>query len=167
MISQVGQAFVEVITGSLGGAQIGQAYLEVLVQNSTPSIDAATGQAFIEVLAQNSTPHVFSQLGQAFVEVVARMSQPPTSRLRMGAFTVVAPDVITTENKVWLRWSDDRGCSWGNPVDQTLGDVGQFDTDVTWYRLGQSRDRVFEISWTAPQPESLMGLYIVFTYARS
>jgi len=62
--------------------------------------------------------------------------------------------------KVSLRWSDTRGATWGSPITQSLGAVGQFATTVTWHRLGMARDRVFELSWSVPAAVALNGAFI-------
>jgi hypothetical protein len=61
---------------------------------------------------------------------------------------------------VSLRWSDDRGASFGDPVLMPLGAGGQYDTSVQWWGLGAARDRVFEISWSAPVKTALNGAWI-------
>jgi hypothetical protein len=59
-----------------------------------------------------------------------------------------------------LRWSDDRGVSFGNVVQQSLGLTGQYKTIPSWNRLGFARDRVFELSWTAAAATALNGAFI-------
>lgn len=59
-----------------------------------------------------------------------------------------------------LRWSDDRGASWGSAVEQSLGSGGQYLTSIKWNRLGMARDRVFELSWSAATKTALNGAYI-------
>jgi len=59
-----------------------------------------------------------------------------------------------------LRWSDTRGASWGNPVMQSLGGTGEYYTVTSWSRLGMARDRVFELSWSAPVKTALNGAFI-------
>lgn len=61
---------------------------------------------------------------------------------------------------VELRWSDDRGVSYGNPIEQPLGQVGQTQTMLQWQRLGMARDRVFELAWSAPVMTALNGAFI-------
>jgi hypothetical protein len=61
---------------------------------------------------------------------------------------------------VYLRWSDDRGQSYGNPVGQTMGSEGQYLTSISWWRLGMARDRVFELSWSEPVKTALSGAFI-------
>ena len=59
-----------------------------------------------------------------------------------------------------LRWSDDRGVSFGNGVQQSLGRTGAYRTTPSWNRLGFARDRVFELSWTAACASALNGAYV-------
>ena len=59
-----------------------------------------------------------------------------------------------------LRWSDDRGRSYGNPVVQTMGNQGDYLTQVNWSRLGIARDRVFELSWSSPVKTALNGAWL-------
>lgn len=61
---------------------------------------------------------------------------------------------------VALRWSDTRGASWGSKVEQSMGSAGQYLTSIQWSRLGLARDRVFELSWSAPTPTALNGAFI-------
>lgn len=58
-----------------------------------------------------------------------------------------------------LRWSDDRGRSFGNALMQSLGKTGEYRTMPTWRRLGFARDRVFELSWTANAAIALNGAW--------
>jgi hypothetical protein len=59
-----------------------------------------------------------------------------------------------------LRWSDDRGHTYGNPVVQSLGASNQYLTSLQWQRLGMARDRVWELSWTVPAKIALQGAWI-------
>lgn len=61
---------------------------------------------------------------------------------------------------VSLRWSDDRGRTYGNKIEQSLGAGGQYLTSIRYNRLGYARDRVFELSWSAPPRTSLQGAFI-------
>jgi hypothetical protein len=69
--------------------------------------------------------------------------------------------------EVRLRWSDDRGASWGNPVSGSLGKVGEYLTSIQWQRLGYARDRVFELSWSAPVRTALNGAWVDVARART
>ena len=68
-------------------------------------------------------------------------------------------DPTVTDLDVSLRWSDDRGVSFGNPVTQSLGGVGEGIKNIQWRRLGMARDRVFELSWSSPVLTALNGAY--------
>jgi len=48
-----------------------------------------------------------------------------------------------------LRWSDDGGKTWTNPLSASIGEIGDYKRVVAWNRLGYGRDRVFEVSSTA------------------
>lgn len=61
---------------------------------------------------------------------------------------------------IYLRWSDTRGKSWGNPVGQSLGRKGQYLTQPSWNRLGQARDRVYELSWSDNAEVVLNGAFV-------
>lgn len=67
---------------------------------------------------------------------------------------------LNNDVPVFLRWSDTRGSSWGNPVQRTLGKQGDYVRSVQWRRLGMARDRVFEVSWSAPVKTSIMGAWV-------
>jgi hypothetical protein len=60
-----------------------------------------------------------------------------------------------------LRWSDTRGATWSEPVQQSLGATGQFYTTPTIRRLGYGRDRVFEVYGVIPGPQfALNGAFV-------
>lgn len=52
--------------------------------------------------------------------------------------------------QVMLRWSDDGGHTWSNEIWAAVGRIGEYAARAVWRRLGQSRDRVFEVSITDP-----------------
>lgn len=56
-----------------------------------------------------------------------------------------------------LRYSDNRGKTWGNPITYSLGATGQFDTSVLFTQLGISRNRVYEVFWQSPTLTALNG----------
>lgn len=74
-------------------------------------------------------------------------------------FTDQNPPTIT------LRWSDDRGRTYSNGVQQTIGGPGQTYTNAQFRRLGMARDRVFELSWSVPVKTALNGAFVEITQA--
>lgn len=61
---------------------------------------------------------------------------------------------------VWLRWSDDRGATWGSAIPQSLGRMGQSKTNLQWRHLGIARDKVFELSWSSAAPTALNQAFV-------
>ena len=61
--------------------------------------------------------------------------------------------------KIGLRWSDDRGKTYGQTVFQSAGTTGQYLTYPMWRNLGEARDRIFELSWSFPGQTSLNGAW--------
>jgi hypothetical protein len=77
--------------------------------------------------------------------------------LETGTSAAIAPNI---NNLISLRWSDDRGHSYGSPVAQSIGEVGEYYTSLQWQRMGMARDRVFELSWSVPTRTALQGAWI-------
>lgn len=74
-------------------------------------------------------------------------------------------NTITSPPAIALRWSDNRGASYGNKVEQSLGAAGEYLTQPSWNRLGIARDRVFELSWSCPARTALNGAWADVTPA--
>lgn len=64
------------------------------------------------------------------------------------------------EVPLYLRWSDTRGASWGNHIEESFGLEGDYLKSVQFQRLGMARDRVFELSWSAPVKTALNGAFV-------
>jgi hypothetical protein len=64
------------------------------------------------------------------------------------------------EPAVSLRWSDDGGYTWGQPVMRGLGAQGKTNRTPTWWRTGMARRRLYELSWSFPYQTALNGAYI-------
>lgn len=74
---------------------------------------------------------------------------------------------ILTEPMISLSWSDNRGVSYGFPVEQQLGRGGEFLTVLQWNRLGMARDRIFKLEWAAPVRTALNGGFAEVNPSRS
>ena len=72
-----------------------------------------------------------------------------------------------SDPQIMLRWSNDGGQTFGNVHATGAGATGQFNTRVTWHRLGQARDRVFEVSVSDPIPWRLVDAFIDATAGTS
>lgn len=62
--------------------------------------------------------------------------------------------------KFMLRWSDDRGQTWGQPVELAAGEKGKFGTRPDARGLGMAMDRVYELSWTFAGQVALNGAWV-------
>lgn len=56
-----------------------------------------------------------------------------------------------------LSWSDNGGMTFGNPVQRSIGAVGEYFARVVWQRLGMARDRVWRLDFTDDAPFSIIN----------
>lgn len=56
-----------------------------------------------------------------------------------------------------LRWSDDGGHQWSSQRTTSIGVAGKYKNRIRFTRLGQSRDRVYELSVSDPIPLTLIS----------
>jgi len=59
-----------------------------------------------------------------------------------------------------MRYSDDRGQTWSDPVMAPLGQLGHYETSPKFQRLGMARDRVYELFWTENMMTAINGVYL-------
>jgi hypothetical protein len=89
--------------------------------------------------------------------------QPGTLAGLLATPNPFVPTFDSTEPIMQLRWSDNRGASYGNPLYASMGSTGEYDVSLIFNNLGQARDRVFEVSWSAPMNTDLKGGWVEFT----
>lgn len=68
---------------------------------------------------------------------------------------------------VSLRYSDDGGDSWSDWIDGSLGAIGERHVEIVFYRLGTSRQRIFEIRVSDPVETVLIGAHAEISLHRS
>jgi len=130
----------------------------------TDTVIADPGGAFIEcpLVCIRSFPHIGAARmagGQGMVEVDGRRLQFAAFRADMECGT--APlDINGKPAVVSLRWSDDRGRTFGNDILQNAGAPGEFLTQPQWLGMGIARDRVFELSHNIAGPAALNGAWV-------
>jgi hypothetical protein len=56
-----------------------------------------------------------------------------------------------------LRWSDDGGQTYGNEHWRSIGLVGQTKNRAIWRRMGQARDRIYDLKFSDPVPRDIVG----------
>jgi hypothetical protein len=57
---------------------------------------------------------------------------------------------------VELSWSDDGGATYGNPVQRSTGQTGEYLARVVWHRLGTGRDRVWRVDFSDDAPFAII-----------
>ena len=99
--------------------------------------------------------------------VSRKTGQPVLADGKMVMFDQFAADVesgnVPQQDQapaIFLRYSDDRGRTFSNYVQATLGGQGDYLNQPLWRGpLGQARDRIFELSYTANGPAALNGAW--------
>jgi hypothetical protein len=71
-----------------------------------------------------------------------------------------AGDAIPGPSMLQLRFSDNRGKTYSTPLRQTFGATGEESVQIMFTRLGLSKDRIFEVSWSTPNVTALNGAFI-------
>lgn len=107
------------------------------------------------VLVANPATRIL--VGQVARETLRTYDEP---RVLLG-HTIIVETPLQDQPDVFLRWSDTRGASWSNAIPQTLGAQGEYETDISWRRLGMSRDRVYELSWSAQSMTALTSAFVI------
>ena len=62
-----------------------------------------------------------------------------------------------------LRVSYDRGGSFSDALQASMGNEGEYGELPWWPNLGIGRDIVFELSWSAPIDTALNGIFLEAT----
>jgi len=65
-----------------------------------------------------------------------------------------------SDPKAMLRWSDDGGHSWSDERWASMGKQGEYTRRAIWRRLGQARDRVYEVKSTEPIKQIWISAYL-------
>ncbi len=85
-------------------------------------------------------PHLTSDLNRQFFHDLQIQFQPGVG-LQTGQ---------GTDPQAMLTYSDDGGSTWSNQHWTSIGKVGKYKNRARWTRLGQARDRIFEVQVTDP-----------------
>jgi hypothetical protein len=74
----------------------------------------------------------------------------PFETVQIGNVQAIPQNSSLTNPQAMLRWSNDGGSTWSKEYWVSIGQQGKYKNRAIWRRLGQARDRVFEVSITAP-----------------
>ena len=140
-------------------------------QNHRHRVDCVANAYGIVVGADWQTGQLYKIDPDAYTDAGAPMfwrrgfphSMSDGKRVIYPGFTLdieAATTASTTPAQVLLRWSDDRGRSWSEPLSQSVGAVGQYLTQPKWSRLGLARDRVWEVFGVVPGRLAINGAFL-------
>jgi len=96
-----------------------------------------------------------------------QMQEIDGKRLQFSAFRADIESGMAAQDfaghippQVTLRWSDDRGRTYGTDVLQSNGAQGEYLTQPQWLGMGIARDRLFEVEHTIMGPAAFNGAWI-------
>ena len=88
---------------------------------------------------------------------------PPTGphQVDLNSFSITSTVTSTTidDPKLKMRYSDDGGFRWSRWLTVSLGKQGEFGRILRWFKLGQSRGRIFEFHTAAAIDHSIVNGY--------
>ncbi len=97
------------------------------------------------IIRQRVTPHLSNE-GKRLVY----------SALQIDARTGVG-DTSTLQPTLTLEYSNDGGNTWSAGIERSLGPIGGYMSRVVFRQLGQSRDRVFRLTFSDPTDFAISG----------
>ena len=62
-----------------------------------------------------------------------------------------------SDPQAMLRWSNDGSQTWGNEHWVSIGKIGETKNRAIWRRLGNARDRVYEVRFSDPVSRDIVG----------
>jgi hypothetical protein len=123
-------------------------YANGKIYELTSSVYSDDGAA---ITRRRVSPHVTAGLAQVFY-----LSFELDIEMGVGLDGVAQG----TNPQVMLRFSKDGGHTWSNEIWKDVGKIGNRHNRARWTRLGQSRDRVFEVTITDPVKVTILGAEI-------
>lgn len=126
--------------------------------------DYVTGQVYswgLDTYTDNAMP-------LRRLRTMPHLSAPDLLRVFYHRFTLDADvgvgldgaPVVGADPELLLRWSDDGGSTWSMPRTGHLGRLGAYGQRILWERLGSGRDRVFELSSSAPVAQRWVAAHV-------
>jgi hypothetical protein len=84
----------------------------------------------------------------------------------VNSFEVIQAAIPLLPDMVSLQCSLDGGRTWGEAISQSMGEIGKYDTSISFWNLGMSRNMLFKLSWSSNFKTALQGAF-VFTETAS
>lgn len=127
---------------------------------STVGLDWKTGNLYLidpNNYTDNGNPIVFRRGFPHVLKSLDRITHWCLT-VNMECGTILDPNAETPMMN--MRYSDDAGHTWSEPMQTPLGNVGEYLTTPQFKQLGMTRDRVYEFFWSANMKTSLLGAYL-------
>ena len=125
----------------------------------TPHLVTDFQREYFEELQIHFQPGVGIQNPNAVIPSAAPVNQSPFYIYNNQNYTILLGQNLIIGNltdtsgvspQAMLRWSNDGGSTWSNEHWVSIGKEGKYKNRAIWRRLGQARDRVFEVVVTDP-----------------
>jgi len=94
-------------------------------------------------------PHLVADFQRQYFDELQIQFQPGVGLQGIETFPLGDND-IGINPQAMLRWSNDGGSTWSNEHWAGIGKVGKYQNRIIWRRLGQARDRIYEVVVTDP-----------------
>jgi hypothetical protein len=94
-------------------------------------------------------PHLVADFQRQYFDELQIQFQPGVGLQGVETFPLGSND-IGINPQAMLRWSNDGGSTWSNEHWAGIGKVGKYQNRIIWRRLGQARDRIYEVVVTDP-----------------
>lgn len=116
----------------------GDQFVYFVLEGATPPSPPSPATPSIAIRRLRRSPHVSNEGERIFHKRLLLDMQGG-----LGNDDAPDPDVM-------LSWSNNGGATWGNQITAKAGRVGQYKKRVFFNRLGQARDRVYEVVVSDP-----------------
>lgn len=131
-------AYSKVFLGSMGGPEVFVLDPDCATEDGNP------------IVRKRTCPHVNS-----------KMERMIHSALTLDVLSGVGtPHGSGSDPQMMLRVSNDGGRTYGSESWAPVGRQGEYRRLVQWRRLGQARDRVYEITYSDPANTAIVGAQI-------
>lgn len=131
----------------------------------TGSVTSTFAQAFVTSLGSHPSPAIVSTFATAFVHRIDFIGY--IQGFTMGHFLVIPFPDQTAHDTLNVSWSDTSGYSWSEPVKILIGRTGEYYKNLSIWRLGYARSRIFRLNWATNRPTALTGAFLNTTIAES
>lgn len=113
----------------------------------------------LNTYTENGTPIIGEIITATIFNLYSRFS---TSRLTLVMDTGVGIDGSGqgVNPKIMMQSSIDGGKTWSNELWEEIGEIGSYETEVSWTSLGQGRSLITKFKISDPIKRSIVGAYI-------